>query len=209
MIHLLYNWFKKSPASVDPEIEMIVQELDEWLAREHELLEDGVGEKTNSISSLLRNFAQRCQKVALVGSWRRGKVNPGDVDIMYVPKSDLQVIEFLEQVADNESQIINVNNAWRCTVGGVQIDFIKSSLVGWGMDMIHFTGSREFNKRVLRHIYRRGYETVNEQPVTHHRNSYNSYYVNVFDNWSEEKILKHLGLEAYLDPHTRSEATNE
>jgi DNA polymerase/3'-5' exonuclease PolX len=195
--------FRRRHDPVDPEITLIMDELDAWLSREHELL-DNVGLGVGDVGSVLRSFAQRCQKVALVGSCRRGKANPGDVDVLYVPKNNLQVIEFLEQIADNERDIKRIGQAWTCIVGGRRVDFIESAANTWGLDTVVFTGSRDFNERVVRHASRRGYEIENGRPVVRRDGEYTSYIAPAFCGWSEEKILTHLGLGDFLDPRTRS-----
>lgn len=189
----------------DPEIGAIIQELDDWLAREHELVADGVGSMARSVPDLLRNFAQRCQKVAVVGSRRRGDANPGDLDVLYIPKAKTQVVEFLEAVADDEQLLSRGEGAWRCTVHGLPVDFIESSPERWGMDMVFFTGPRDFSERVRRHATRRGYEIDKGLPSVRKEGTYTSYGVPAFSGWSEQKILTYLGLESFLDPYKRGE----
>lgn len=202
-MNILQRWVSRyrEPAPIDPEIALIMDELDAWLAREHELVE---GERPpRDARDVLRAFAHRCHKVALVGSCRRGKETPGDVDVLYIPKSNLQVVEFLEQIADSEDSIKRVGQAWKCTVEGKGVDFIESTKEGWGLDLLMFTGSRTFNERVVRHAERRGHMVHNGRPVVLRESGYTSYHAPAFDGWSEEKILTHLGLEAYRDPRTR------
>jgi DNA polymerase/3'-5' exonuclease PolX len=194
----------ESEEPVNPEIALIIQELDTWLSREFELLDDGIGERATDVSGVLRGFAQRCQKVALVGSCRREKQVPGDVDVLYVPKNNLQVVEFLEQTADNEQEITRDGQAWKCTIDGRHVDFIESTIGGWGMDTIIFTGSREFNERMLRHAQRRGYEINKNRPALTRSGGYTSCVVPAFAGWPEDKILAHLGLGEFLDPRTRN-----
>lgn len=204
---LLSRVFRKpAEPEIEPEIAMIMQELDDELLREHTLME-GLEGTPRDVGSLMAGFAQRCQKFAVVGSVRRGKVEPGDLDILYIPKSDLQVIEWLERIADDEAKIALHDGRWTCTVRGMQMDFIVSSARTWGMDMIIYTGSREFNERVKRFAARRGIDSRNGRlGVTRRSDGYSGYEVDMFANWSEEKILKHLGLEQYLDPRKREEA---
>lgn len=188
----------------DPEIELIVQELDDWLDREPEFGEGGQVPRNGSTIDLLRQFATRCQKVALVGSARRGKENPGDVDILYIPKSTLQVIEFMEQIADDERLITKSDNVRSCTVKGQKVDFIESAANQWGWDLLAYTGSRDFNERVRRHARRRGYEILSDgRPGTRRSDTYGYTEVATFHGWTEEKILAHLGLEAFLNPRSR------
>lgn len=201
----LFRWFQKKEAdtSIEPEIELIIQELDDWLSREHALAESRADAVPVSQWTLLRRFAQLCTKVALVGSCRRGKADPGDVDLLYVPKNRNQVIEFLEQHSDNEALLECKDRLWRCTVQGKQFDFIETQPHLWGQDLVFFTGSREFNERVLRHARRRGYGVRNGRCTKQVENSDSSWEIMAFQNWSEERILTHLGLEAFIDPRAR------
>jgi len=208
---LLHNIFARlrqpEPEVIDPEIAMIMQELDEELSREHELLDDGLGGKSRDIRDLLREFAQRCQKVALVGSHRRGKENPGDIDVLYVPKNHFQVMEFVERITDDEQSIKRIGKSWRCKINGQQVDFIESSLALWGQDLIRFTGSREFNERFVRHAERRGYTLEDGVAIVRKSDGYTSWNAAVFSGWTEEKILAHLGLGEFLNPVKRELAT--
>lgn len=198
-----FPWFRKKEPPIDPAVAAIMQELDDELARDHEMLGEDFGYQPEGVEDVLRSFAQHCQKVALVGSMRRGKPDPGDIDILFIPKHKKQVVEFLEQVCDDEAQIGQLDKLWTCTIKGRKVQFIESTERTWGWDMIQFTGSREFNEKVLRHARRREYRIEGFRPVIPHRDDYHSWNVPAFAGWSEEKILDHLGLLEYLSPHKR------
>lgn len=204
---LFQRLFQRKPIEeeIDPAIALIEQELDDELARDSGV-DDDLSYAPRNTADMLRGFAQRCSKVALVGSCRRGKAEPGDIDVLYIPKNAIQVIEFLERTADDEKQIIQSKPCWSCRINGKAVDFIESTNSAWGWDMIQFTGSREFNERVIRHVKRRGYEVTNNKAVIFRKDTYGgTVTVEMFGGWSEEKILTHLGLEAFLNPLKREE----
>lgn len=205
ILQRLFRSKSRREQEISPEVALAMQELDTYLAREFALLEDNVGAGSKDVRSLLHSFAQRCQKVALVGSYRRGVENPKDIDVLYIPKSNMQALEFIEQIADDENSIRTLGSGFSCQINGQRVDFITTTQAKWGMDLIQFTGSREFNLKVIRHANRRGYkvDAVQMFPTQEVHNSYSSWVTLVFNGWSEEKILEHLGLGAYLDPRTR------
>lgn len=207
MIRRLLHRFHRPPPPepISPEVAAIMAELDDELSREHALVED-LGPGVGGLGSIFQGFSQRCQKVALVGSHRRLVPAPKDIDILYIPKNPVQVMEFIERVADSEASIERRGDGWGCLLNGARVDFIESRDQQWGLDLLFFTGSRSFNERVRRHAERRSYRVENGRPVLSRDDGYHAYTVPAFSGWSEEKILTHLGLEDFLDPRTRSEA---
>ena len=194
---------KPVPEALSAEVALAMQELDEYLGREHELVEE-LG-TPRDIGGLLQSFANRCERVALVGSYRRCVPEPNDIDVLHIPKNRMQAMEFIEKVADDEAMIkqLGGNGGWTCAIRGRKVDFIQSSAATWGIDVIQFTGSREFNQRLERHAARRGYKITDGKVTTEKNDGYHSYNASAFYSWTEEKILTHLGLEEFLDPRRR------
>lgn len=103
------------------------------------------------------------KRFALVGSWRRGKENPRDVDVLTnqdLQQLDLSVCgEVLAVYASGEkklSAIIGVVH--RGKYYRTPLDVFHANLSQWGSALLHHTGPYEFNIQLRVHARARGYK---------------------------------------------------
>lgn len=148
-----------------------------------------------------------CERVEIVGSIRRGKHDPGDVDVLVATGNGLSVcnlIDALEKVADR-SEVVFFEKAALITfsIEGLKCDVIVSYVYNWGKNLIQFTGSRKFKEIVFGIAERRGYEVKNGVIGRTSYNGYSETLVPVMDGKSEEEILRELGLTEFIDPTLR------
>lgn len=103
------------------------------------------------------------KRFVVVGSWRRGKKNPRDVDVLTnqnLLQLDLSVCgEVLAVYACGEkklSAIIGVVH--RDKYYRVPLDVFYANLSQWGTALLHHTGPYEFNIQLRVHARARGYK---------------------------------------------------
>lgn len=190
---------------VSQEVAIILAELDA------ELDGEASGKKERIARMLKVIFAPHCHKIEIVGSIRRGVPDPGDIDILFIPKHNYSLIGAIERVCDDETAI-RKEDLWRdCfTVKGVQVHLIRVDRQHWGIAMLNFTGSRSFNARWVERAKRRGMQVQEVGPLkriiheVRSKGSYSWHTSNEVLDLPEAEILKLMDLEDYLDPTTRN-----
>jgi DNA polymerase/3'-5' exonuclease PolX len=114
-------------------------------------------------AAIRRRLAARCpaRKFELVGSWRRGKEHPGDVDVLTTARlAGVPLAAAGDVLAEyasgpaKRSAILAVRvgkKTWR-----VPVDLFRAAARDWGTALLHFTGPYTFNIGARAHAKRAG-----------------------------------------------------
>ena len=129
---------------------------------------------------LCSSMAPVCDRVAVVGSVRRGKTDVGDIELLMIPKfepaaqtlfggseeqisSQLVCVEKL--IADGVLQHRLDKNGHKCcgtwmqrvVYQGVPVDFFCCTAEQWGLSMVIRTGPADFSQKMATERSRRGF----------------------------------------------------
>lgn len=147
----------------------------------------------------------------IVGSYRRGAENSGDIDIIITSNDQNIFINFIDELK-KENIIVEIlsRGLTKCLVMAKipnselvrRVDFLYTSLDEFPFAILYFTGSKIFNT-VMRHIaLEKGY-TMNEHGIYYYENKKKGNKVN--EKFQEEKDIFHfLGL-VYKEPIERKD----
>lgn len=99
-------------------------------------------------------FSEICEKYEICGSYRRGKPDSGDVDIVFIPKDIKKYEEWFEGLNLEKRKGFLSNNI---LINEIQIDLFLSSAVSYPTYLMMWTGSRGFNIRMRGISLSKGY----------------------------------------------------
>ena len=94
------------------------------------------------VTKILAEIGHRVDWFIVCGSYRREKPNPGDIDIVLIPKAPYTLPEILPAneginwLGDKKAQVI---------VDGEKVDFKVTTPEGKGAAILYFTGSAGYN----------------------------------------------------------------
>ena len=170
---------------------------------------------------LENGYSNKSNKFEIVGSYRRGKPESGDIDIIITSEEDDKTIfnKFLEKMDDtkkdeerNESKIIKafltrgekkVMVIGKLTEKDVarRLDFLYSPPEEYAFAILYFTGSMEFNTAMRQHALQQ-YLTLNEHGFHKMENKIKGEKItsNIFN--TEKDIFDYLNLE-FKEPYER------
>ena len=97
-------------------------------------------------------FKEHCQKFEVCGSYRRGKPNSGDIDIVIIPKDSFK--EWFNNLGFPKRKGHFADNA---LINEVQVDFFLCNESNYATAMMTWTGSRGFNIRMRGMCFNAGY----------------------------------------------------
>lgn len=152
--------------------------------------------------ALARNLAQEfakklepyCDRIEIVGSIRRHKMDIGDIDILTIPKSIPDLDKFLEKALS--PLISGIGGTWQ-VIGDyktVRFNILKSKETSWGAALLHSTGSEGFNTILRAKAKSKGY-LLNQHGI---------WMKGLFiAGENEEQVFDILGL-AYVEPPFRN-----
>ena len=142
----------------------------------------------------------------IVGSWRRGSQQSGDIDVIITSKNPEVFIQFINKLIENKI-IIEVLSRGKskslviCKIPSSnkfrRVDFLYTSPEEYPFAVLYFTGSKAFNTVMRGHALKHGY-SINEHGMTNIPTK--EKVKNVFDN--EKSIFDFLGL-VYKTPEER------
>lgn len=137
----------------------------------------------------------------VAGSYRRGALSSGDVDILIMN----QTFDTLDQLMEKE----NIENLGKYTKGKIkssgiywvngfitQIDFVIIKKEQLGTQLLYFTGSKQFNVKIRGDALSKGY-SLNEYGLTPLHGD-----KKLIEFSSEKEVFKHLGLQ-FVQPEAR------
>jgi len=93
-------------------------------------------------NSILKNLKKICYRAEIVGSIRRGKKNPVDVDIVVIPKNKQKVRDYL---AKKGKFIQGGEKRTAFDVKGVKVEVYFAASLSWGAHIMTYTGSAGYN----------------------------------------------------------------
>ena len=108
-------------------------------------MSNGTGNKEHilQVARAVENFLlPLCDKVEVVGSIRRNKEEPHDVDIVLIPK-DKEQIRSLMSIRGNREMGGSKKEAW--IIEGIKVELYYATEETWGAFVLMYTGSKEYN----------------------------------------------------------------
>lgn len=148
---------------------------------------------------IMNAVKEHCQMIQVCGSLRRGQNSVGDIDIVYVPKSD--DINFRTSMIQNtfkmiaEQILIFGDQKQRIILNGIQVDLVCTDEKGYGACCLYLTGSRDFNI-ICRSKAKKKNLKLNEHGL------FTDSGTRVAD--TEYDILKELGMTSNVNPESRN-----
>jgi len=105
-----------------------------------------------------------CDRIAIAGSVRRRKPNPGDIEIVCIPKT-IPILDLLGEVVGIERDIrfiaavdcmktlkgdaVKGRYMQRLTSTGIKVDIFTATPINWGYQLAIRTGPAEYSHKVL------------------------------------------------------------
>jgi DNA ligase (NAD+) len=162
-------------------------------------------EKYNKIfQKVMKKVADEDSNYEIVGSYRRGASNSGDIDVIITSKSLEVFKKFIDLLIENKIilHVLSRGNS-KCLVvcklgknHARRVDFLYTTKEEYPFSVLYFTGSKAFNTVMRGHALRKGY-TMNEHGIKKLRGS------PVIEKFGKEKdIFDFLNLE-YKEPSER------
>lgn len=166
-------------------------------------------------NSVFEKYAPHDSKFEIVGSYRRGKPNSGDIDIIITNLNNDQntldnilkglendksiSIKFLSRGKTKSMAIVKIEK------DGIhrRVDFLYTSPQEYSFALLYFTGSKVFNTVVRQKANDLGF-TLNEHELSFKQQGVKGKRLDKIFN-SEKEILNFLGIE-YLEPTDRENA---
>jgi DNA polymerase/3'-5' exonuclease PolX len=127
----------------------------------------------------------------LAGSYRRGKPDSGDLDIVLIPE---MMIAFNAWCLDHFGLLKNGKVARTGLYKGVQVEFYVASEVDWGTQLLMWTGSMQHNVVLRKAAKRMGYSLS--------QYGFKDSGGLLTTCATEEAVYKFLDME-YVEPHAR------
>jgi NAD-dependent DNA ligase len=166
-------------------------------------------------------YSNKTNKFEIVGSYRRGKPDSGDIDIFITSDEDDKTIfnKFLEKMDDtkkdeesNEAKIIKAfltrGEKKVMVIGKLseknlarRLDFLYSPPEEYAFAILYFTGSMEFNTAMRQHALQQGL-TLNEHGFHKMENKIKGDKITSVTFNSEKDIFDYLNLE-FKEPNER------
>ncbi len=132
------------------------------------------------------------EKFQVCGSYRRGRPDSGDIDIVAIPK-DLDAFKEWHKNLPWETKVGFV--AYYVMIDGVQIDFFLATHKNWGVKVLNYTGPASFNIFVSHWCRTIGLTFTRGGIFDKDRNE-------VSDQLSEEEIFNLMKMD-FIEPQNR------
>lgn len=144
-------------------------------------------------------------KFCITGSYRRGKVDSGDIDVLFTCKDKKKFDQFVDSL-NNSKYLVEELARGKTKYNGIckygnnpcrRIDIMYTKPEEYPFAVLYFTGSKEFNVKMRSYLLERGM-TLNEHSLkdTETKKPVNHKFV------TEEDIFSYLGME-YVHPCDR------
>ena len=162
------------------------------------------------LQNIFKKVANPDSTLEIVGSYRRGAKNSGDIDIIISDPNDDKTIfsKFLDELIKSKILIEVLSRGKTKSLGisklkgrpARRIDFMYTAPEEFPFAILYFTGSKTFNTIMRARALELGY-SMNEHGFTHMKNGKKTTKLNtVFPN--EQSIFQFLGMK-YVEPEKR------
>lgn len=141
---------------------------------------------------VVRTLTPLCDNIMVVGSIRRNKENPNDIDIVLIPKSKDTIQAELTKLHFKRLQGGDKKEAWE--IGNTKIELYYATEDSWGAFVLMYTGSKEYNISMRAKAKAMGY-SLSQYGL------FNADKIKVA-SLTEEEIFKALEIE-YVEPEAR------
>jgi len=104
-------------------------------------------EADKTIKGIEKKLNPWVTRMEVCGSYRRGRQDPGDLDIILIPASGISLPELIKdklKIPESKIHWLGEKKA-QVDIGGHNIDFRTSSPDGWGAALLYFTGPSGYN----------------------------------------------------------------
>lgn len=159
----------------------------------------------DNLNNLIKSIFANSVTLVIAGSYRRGLLESGDVDILFSPiKEGLSLHDVLNilQEADIVVEVLSAGPSKSLTVSHLpsssqyfQLDLEYIPQDQWGSALLYFTGSKTFNIKMRELAKEKGY-TLNQHGLVDLKTG------NLLKFKQEEDIFKALGMD-YIPPSQR------
>tara|TARA_B110000008_G_scaffold275649_2_gene313494 strand:+ start:85 stop:3117 length:3033 start_codon:yes stop_codon:yes gene_type:complete len=174
---------------------------------------DEVSTYETKIDMCFRKVKNKNSEFKIVGSYRRGALNSGDIDIIIMdPNNDVSVFHnFLDLLIEKNIiiEVLSRGNVKSLCISKIRgkparrIDFMFTPRSEYSYAMLYFTGNKEFNTVMRSRALQLGY-SMNEHGMYKMENGIKTTKLKTF--MPEEKdVFNFLGME-YKTPHERTGA---
>ena len=169
-----------------------------------------------------------CERIEIAGSIRRGRLDVGDIELLYIPKTSIETDMFgnVTKVHDAIDSVLSVylqdgsmvkrKNSAGHNIGygkdnkflvhqfsGIPLDIFATSVENWGMAMVVRTGPKDFNVRLMDRFQDLGMRGHAYGGVSIHRlNDEIGDYWESLDCPTEEDVFR-LAQWDYIEPEAR------
>ena len=89
------------------------------------------------IKAMLKSFSKR---IEVVGSIRRKKPNPTDIDIVVIPKSNIDKEKIERELKKHGKKIVAGNKQLKYKIHGIKVEIYFSDEKSWGAMLLAYTG---------------------------------------------------------------------
>jgi len=162
------------------------------------------------LQNIFKKVANPNSTLEIVGSYRRGAKNSGDIDIIISDPDDDKTVfsKFIDELIRSKILIEVLSRGKTKSLGisklkgrpARRIDFMYTSPEEFPFAILYFTGSKTFNTIMRARALELGY-SMNEHGFTHMKNKKKTTKLNtVFPN--EQAIFQFLGMK-YVEPEKR------
>ena len=135
-----------------------------------------------------------CHKVKICGSYRRGKPDFNDLDIVCIPKNPMAISQW---VSSRASEITKAGGTWKqFFIGDQKVDLILTDHYGWAGSVLQWTGPGKFNIVCRRKAKDKGWKLNN-------RGLWDNKTGRCVAYKSELEILALIGMAHHLKPSSR------
>ena len=153
--------------------------------------------KITQIKKLERELKTFCDKVLVCGSYRRGKEDPGDVDIIIMIEDRNNLFLWAREKAE---KVVKAGyNLMQIYIDGLKVDLVVvDEEKHWPASMLQWTGNWKFNMICRTIAKRKGW-------LLNNRGLFDRETGEIIEDRSELEILKKLGMnEKFIEPAKRS-----
>jgi DNA polymerase (family 10) len=93
----------------------------------------------NLSKKLVKQLSSYCRKIQIAGSIRRGEKNPGDIDIVLIPKNKEKLENFLNKKG-KKLQGGEKESTWK--IEGIKVELYYTTSEEWGAELLAYSSKK-------------------------------------------------------------------